>query len=169
MNANESYSRASAAGVRSAPAYCALRGPRLDVHLLQLGDPTLSAVSRPTSRGSRAATMKQSFGRIVCRRRRRVEVPRRLRDVRYEMGGRAVSIAAPRRPMVHLMSQVDAALLRARLYAWRLEEGAKAALEHSILAATEDPSASNVMLHKAALHLEAGRNREGWGMARQSD
>ncbi|MBT8465420.1 MAG: hypothetical protein KJO57_12085 [Deltaproteobacteria bacterium] len=94
-----------------------------------------------------------------------VDVASRCRDyldVEYKMGGRAISVAAPRQPTVHPMSQLDVALLRSRLYAWRSEEGAKAALEYLELAASKDPSASNVMLHKAALHLEAGREQEGW-------
>ena len=163
MNANEFYSlgkRRSVCDLRQRTAHYA--GSWLAVHLLQLGDPTLSGrFQTDLTRLARGDDENKAWAGSFAG----VDVASRYQgylDVRYEMGGRAVSIAAPRRPMVHLMSQVDAALLRARLYAWRSEEGAKAALEYLDLAASKDPSASNVMLHKAALHLEAGRNREGW-------
>ena len=162
MDANEFYflgKRRSVSDLRQRTAHYA--GSWLAVHLLLIGDPTLRGRFQTyLTRLARGDDEDKAWAGAFAG----VDVASRCRDyldVEYKMGGRAVSVAAPRQPTVHPMSQVDAALLRSRLYAWRSEEGAKAALEYLELAASKDPSASNVMLHKAALHLEAGRSEEG--------
>ena len=79
----------------------------------------------------------------------------------YKIGRIPVETHVPREPTIHAMSQIDVALLRARLYGWSSSEDSETALQYLEFAASKEPDSAEVMLHLAAFNSDTGHEVEG--------
>lgn len=131
------------------------------VHMLQFGNQRLSSLFQTyLTRLARGEDDDHAWNSAFVG----VDVAARYRDYLgddYKIGRVSIQVLAPREPSIHAMSQVDVALLRARLYGWSSSEYAERALEYLEFAESKEPGSAEVMLHLAAFNRDIGRVVDG--------
>jgi tetratricopeptide (TPR) repeat protein len=131
------------------------------VHMLQFGNQRLSSLFQTYLTGlARGEDDDHAWNSAFFG----IDVAARYQDYLgddYKIGRVTIRVHAPREPSIHTMSQVDVALLRARLYGWSSSEYAEAALEYLEFAASKEPSSPEVMLHLAAFNHDTGGEGDG--------
>jgi Flp pilus assembly protein TadD len=131
------------------------------IHLLQFGDSTLSErFSRYLGALARGEEDREAWSKAFAG----VDVASRYQQylgTEYKMGSRPIDLVEPREPIVRSMSEVEVALLWARLHGWSSKEDAQKARQYMQLAHDRDPESPDAMLHLAAYHSDLGEDEEG--------